>query len=202
MIKKFSTIGICFLLMAATVYAQNSTDEMLKKLQDKFNSIENISADFVQTENGKITLSGRFFYAKDNKMRIEMKNLIIVTDGKTSWSYNKRMNKVIISSYNPNDPSYFSPKQIIEEYPSKCNISTEKDNGSDVLVLTPDKPGVNFKSAKIWISSENLILKILLAGQNDAVVQVNFSNYKVNSKLGKSTFIFTPPKGSKVIDLR
>ncbi len=200
--KKLTGILLCLLLISVGAKAQNGADKMLKALQDKFKSIENISAVFVQTGNGKVNLSGKFFYDKDNKMRLEFKNLLIVTDGKTSWSYNKRENKVIISSYNPNDPSYFSLRQIIDVYPSKCNVTSEEDNGKDVLVLTPNKPGLNFSKAKIWIDSENLISKVLLTEQSGLPVQVDFSNYKVNVKLSRSTFTFTPPKGSKVIDLR
>ena len=200
--KKFTSIGLCILLLAGTAYAQNSAGKMLKALQDKFKSIENISAGFVQAENGRVTLSGKFYYEKGNKMRLELKNLLIITDGETSWNYNKRENKVIISSYNPDDPSYFSLKQIIEEYPSKCTVSTDKENGSEVLVLTPNKSGLNFTTAKIWVNSENLISRILLTEQNNALIQVSFSNYKINSFLSRSTFTFTPPKGSKVIDLR
>ena len=200
--KKIIEIGLSLFLLAVSVNAQNSADKVLRVLQDKFKSAKNISADFVQTTNGKVNLTGKFYYEKDNKLRLEFKNLLIVTDGQTSWNYNKRENKVIISSYNPDDPSYFSLKQIIEGYPSKCDVSLSKDNGSDVLVLTPNKPGLNFKTAKIWLNPDNLISKIMLTDQNNALVQVNFSNYKLDSSLNKSTFIFTPPKGSKVIDLR
>ena len=190
------------LLLTASAFAQSSADKLLKALQDKFKSAKNVSADFVQATNGKVTLTGKFFYEKENKLRLEFKNLLLVTDGKTSWNYNKRENKVIISSYNPDDPSYFSLKQIIEGYPSKCDVSLENDNGSNVLVLTPNKPGLNFKTAKIWINSESLISKIILTDQNDALIQVSFSNYKINSSISKTFFTFTPPKGSKVIDLR
>jgi len=200
--KKPYVIGLSALFIFASAYAQNNADNLLNKLQNKFKTIKDVSADFAQSTNGKVTLEGTFLYEKDNRLRIELKNILIVTDGETSWNYNKRENKVIISSYNPDDPSYFSLKQIIDVYPSKCNLSSAKENGNDVLILTPNKASLNFKMAKIYINSEDLLSKIILTDLNDKLVQVSFSNYKLNGKPGKSAFTFTPPKGSKVIDLR
>lgn len=200
--KKLYFIALSALFIITWASAQNNGDKLLKALQGKYKTIKDVSADFVQSTNGTVTLSGKFLYEKDNKLKIDLKNILIVTDGETSWNYNKKENKVIISSYNPDDPSYFSLKQIIEVYPSKCDVSSEKENGSDVLVLTPNKPGLNFKTARIYMNSEDLISKITLTDQNDRLVRVDFSNYKLNIKLSKTTFTFIPPKGSKVIDLR
>ena len=70
---------------------------LLKKLQENFNSLKDFSADLVQLNNGKINLEGKIFFKKENNLRLELKNLIIVSDGKTNWNYNKRLKKVIIS---------------------------------------------------------------------------------------------------------
>ncbi len=183
-------------------FSQNSGEQLLKTLQNKFNSISNLSANFQQTVNGKVNLAGVFFYDRQNKLRLELKNLTVVSDGVTSWSYNKKQNKVIISSYDPNDHSIISLKNIIDDYPSKCSVSGGEENGNNILILKPDKPGLNFKIAKIYVNSVNLIQKIILTDDNDVQVQIEFSNYKLNQKLNNSVFTFTPPKGSKVIDLR
>lgn len=190
------------LIISSTSFSQSSSNQLLKTLQNKFNSINDLSADFKQSTNGKINLAGKFFYKKENDLRLELKNLMIVSDGTTNWSYNKKENKVIISNYDPSDPSIISLKKIIEDYPAKCEVSDEKENGNNVLVLKPGKPGMNFKIAKIYINSAELVQKIILTDQNNALIQIEFSNYKLNQKLNNSTFTFIPPKGSKVIDLR
>ena len=190
------------LIISSTSFSQSSSNQLLKTLQNKFNSINDLSADFKQSTNGKINLAGKFFYKKENDLRLELKNLMIVSDGTTNWSYNKKENKVIISNYDPSDPSMISLKRIIDDYPKKCSVSDEKENGNQVLVLKPGKPGMNFKIAKIYINSSELVQKIILTDQNDALVQIEFSNYKLNQKLNNSTFTFIPPKGSKVIDIR
>jgi outer membrane lipoprotein-sorting protein len=182
--------------------ASENGDQLVKSLQNKFNSISDLSADFHQSSNGKVILAGKFFYGKTNKMRLELKNLTIVSDGVTSWSYNKKENKVIISNYNPDDPSIISLQRIINEYPTQCNVTSDKDGDSNILNLFPNKSGLNFKNAIIYISPGNLIQKINLTDQDSNHIQIEFSNYQLNKGLGIPTFTFTPPKGSKVIDLR
>ncbi len=200
---KKTTIIITFLFVfISSLFALESGEELVKLLQNKFNTISDLSADFHQTSNGKVTLAGKIFYAKVNKMRLELKSLTIVSDGKTNWSYNKKEKKVIISNYDPDDPSIISLKKIINDYPSHCTLTIEKDGNTNILNLIPSKSKLSFKNAKIYISSDNLIQKINLTDQNNNRVQIEFSNYELNKDISTSTFTFTPPKGSKVIDLR
>jgi len=200
--KKTSIVITLLFLLTSSLPALESGEQLVKALQSKLNSISDLSADFRQTSNGKVTLAGKFFYGKGNKMKLELKNLTIVSDGKTSWSYNKREKKVIVSNYDPTDPSIISLENIINNYPSKCKLAADKEGETNILNLVPNKSGSSFKYAKIFISPDNLILKINLTDQNNNNVQIEFSNYQLNKSLGTSTFTFTAPKGSKVIDLR
>jgi outer membrane lipoprotein-sorting protein len=204
--KKFSqifiTILILFSMPVAGIYMQSDTDQLLKSLQDKFNSISDFSADFRQSTDGKVNLAGKFFYGKGNKLRLELRTLVIVTDGKTNWSFNKKENKVIISNYDPSDPSILSIEKIIDDYPSRCSINSGMENNTNVLTLSPNKPGLNFKTAKLFVSSNNMVYKILITDPNGALIQIDLTNYKINKNPDNSIFTFTAPKGSKVIDLR
>ncbi len=80
------------------IYSQ-SAESVLKSLQNKFDSITDLSADVTQKSNGKSSLSGKMYFKKENNLRIEFGNQTIVADGKTSWNYNKKDKKVIISDY-------------------------------------------------------------------------------------------------------
>jgi len=190
------------LFFSTALFAQNNADVLLKELQSKFNSLENLSADFTQTTNGKKYLSGKIYYQKGNKLRIETKRLIIVSDGKTSWNYNKKENKVIISSYDENDPGVFSINEIVNNYPEECDVKTEKINDEDVLVLIPKTYTFNFNFVKIQVNEEHLIKKISFDDSSTGKTIVTFENYKLNENLPESTFSFNPPEGSKIIDLR
>jgi len=192
---------LAIFLLLQTVNAQNA--KLLKNLQIHFNSIKDFSADLIQLNNGRANIEGKIFFKKENNLRLELKNLIIVSDGKTSWNYNKRLKKVIISDYNENDPSVLSLKRIIFDYPSKCEVSETVEKGEDVLLLKP-KPdsGINADLIKIWINKENNVSRISAIQSPGNNIEVRFSNYKLNAGIPDSKFSFTPPQGTKVIDLR
>ena len=195
----FITIIFVF---AATTFSQNDADKVLNDLQTKFDTIKDISVEFTQSGNGKSKLAGMLFIKKENKLRIDTKNLIIVTDGTTSWSYNKKENKVIISNYDENDPGVFSINELVYDLPVESDIDLGNENGQNVLTLTPNSYEYSFDSVKLWLGEDNLISKVVL---NDAAlgkVEVKFSNYQLNQNLKDSEFSFTPPEGSRIIDIR
>ena len=189
-------------VFAATTFSQNDTDNVLNDLQSKFDTIKDLSVEFTQSGNGKSKLVGMLFIKKENKLKINTKNLIIVSDGTTSWSYNKKENKVIISNYDENDPGVFSIKELVYELPAESDIELSNENGQNVLTLTPNSYNYSFDSAKLWINEDNLISKVVLNDAAIEIVKVKFSNYQLNQNLKDSEFSFTPPEGSRIIDIR
>lgn len=177
--------------------------ELLENIQDKFNKINSLSVEFKQTANGKAPLTGTLLFKKDDKIRIEFKHSVLISDGKTNWSYNKKENKVIISNYDESSAFPFSLKKIIYDYPKECSISSERSDGSSVLVLTPNaSSSIGYSLIKIWSDSDYLINKVVLKDNAESLIQIEFFKYKLNAKVSDSKFIFYPPEGSKVIDLR
>jgi outer membrane lipoprotein carrier protein len=136
-------------------------------------------------------------------LRIEFKSSTLISDGATNWSYNHKEHKVIISKNDENNASPFSLQKVVYDYPKECVVASEMDNGVEILVLTPNQDSsIGYSSIKIWINKENLINRIVLKDKADNLIQIDFSKYKVNQKISDSKFNFTPPEGSKVIDLR
>ena len=198
-IRIFITIIFVF---ATTTFSQNDADEVLNDLQTKFDTIKDLSVDFTQSGNGKNKLAGMLVFKKENMLRIDTKNFIIVTDGTTSWNYNKKQNKVIISNYDENDPGVFSIKELVYELPAESDIELSNENGQNVLTLTQNSYNYSFDSAKLWLNEDNLISKVVLNDAAIGIVKVKFSNYQLNQNLKDSEFSFTPPEGSRIIDIR
>ncbi len=191
-----------FMLFTACGYTQNA-DSILKSVQGKFNNINDLSADFARYSGGSEKISGKLFYKKENKLRLELKNSTIVSDGETNWNYSKSGNKVVISEFDDSDPSALSLQKILYKYPSECKISSEPAGENQVLVLVPEKSSeLNFNQVKITVNKEYLIEKILIDDPNSGVFEIALSNYKLNRNIPDNKFTFSPPEGSKVIDLR
>jgi outer membrane lipoprotein-sorting protein len=194
---------LVIILMSFSVsIAQNIANDVLINIQNKFNSISDLSAQIAQSVNDKVNLKGKVLYKKENLLRFEFENMLIISDGETSWNYNKKQNKVIITDYENEGNKILSIRQIIFEYPEDCELSTFESEGKRVLELIPQDDIFSFNSVKLFIDSENLITKVLVDDPATGTIQIDLSNYQLNKNLSDSYFIFSPPEGSQVLDLR
>jgi outer membrane lipoprotein-sorting protein len=194
-------ISLYLLLYTSFAFSQNAND-VLKSLQNKFNSITNLSADISQRVNDKTNLSGKMFFKKENSLRIEFANQTIVTDGKTSWNYDKKTNKVIISNYDETGSGLLSINYIVYQYPSECELSLSSKGSEQILVLNPKSKRNTFGQVMLFITKDNLIAKAVISGHGSGTIEVTFSNYKLNQILADSKFSFTAPEGTTIVDLR
>ncbi|MGE5402034.1 MAG: LolA family protein [Ignavibacteriales bacterium] len=203
------TAGLIIIALTVAVNAQNST--ALKDLQNKFYSINTLSADFVQTsrlslKDKSLSLKGKFYYQKENRYRIEFRNSEIISDGSTVWNFNKNTKKVIINDLNSHDASAFSLRTILIDYPAKSTVETlpkEVISGNKYNVIRLNsKGGQGFKSIKVWSDDNSIIRQVEITDNAGTQHIFELLNIKINPELSGSKFSFEPPKGSEVIDLR
>lgn len=202
MITRIFSVSIFILTFISSGIAQGNADAVLKNIQNKFDSIGDLSAQITQSVNDKVNLRGKAFYKKENHLRFEFDNMLIISDGETSWNYNKKQDKVIITDYENEGNKILSIRQIIFEYPEDCELNTFEFEGNKVLELIPKDDTFSFNSVKLYIDSENLITKVLVDDSAAGTIQIDLSNYQLNKNLPDSYFSFTPPEGSQVLDLR
>jgi outer membrane lipoprotein carrier protein len=195
-------LEIFIILFLSPFISPQNSNLLLKKIQNKYSSISSFSADFIQyAQNGK-KISGKFYYKKENNIKIETGSSTIVSNGSTNWNFNKKQNKVIITAYDDSDASMFSFNKMIFDFPSKSKVETD-GNDNNILILIPNENSdLNFAQAKLWVNNNDLIEKIEITGKNDSHITIELSKYKLNQELPDSQFSFTPPEGSRVIDLR
>ena len=194
-------ISLLVLLLSTVGFAQNA-ESVLKSLQNKFDSITDLTADVAQKNNGQSNLTGKMYFKKENNIRLEVGNQTIVADGKTSWNYNKKNKKVIISDYDEAGSGLLSINYLVYQYPSECYLSLSTEGSSQILNLKPKSKKNNLGEVKLYISKENLIDKALISNPASGTMEVSFSNYKLNQNLPDSKFSFTEPEGTAVVDLR
>ncbi|MCU0342435.1 MAG: outer membrane lipoprotein carrier protein LolA [Ignavibacterium sp.] len=194
-------ISILVLFYSIVGFAQNA-ESVLKSLQNKFDSITDLTVDVIQKSNGKSSFSGKMYYKRGSKLRIEIGNQTIVADGKTSWNYNKKNNKVIISDYDETGSGLLSINYLVYQYPSECDLSLSAEGSSQILNLKPKSKKNNLGEVKLFINKENLIEKAIISNPSSGTMEITFSNYKLNQNLSDSRFSFTAPEGTTVVDLR
>ncbi|NNG26031.1 MAG: outer membrane lipoprotein carrier protein LolA [Ignavibacteriaceae bacterium] len=198
-----NTLLLLILLFSTKlVIAQNDPNQLLEAVQEKFNALADLSANLSQSVNGAANLQGKVYFKKENKIRFELTNILIISDGETNWNYNKKENKVIISSYDEEEAGLLSIDHIIFDYPTECELSTYMAEDQVVLQLVPQTSTFSFISVKLWVTDDNLISRVLVDDPAAGLVQIDLTDYSVDKNLPDSKFTFTPPEGSKVIDLR
>lgn len=194
---------ILFLVLFSLIF--NQTDEVtsIVKIQNKFESLQNIEADFIQSVDDKKIMKGKFFFSQMNNYRIELKNNIIISDGKSIWNIDNKRKKVIISNID-NNPLAFSLRDYIFNYPQKCDVSEEDYGERKVITLFPlqNQNQMNFKLAKIWIDQNYLIRKIEVYDFGNNLYLFEFNNIKIDQSLNEDKFKFNNSDSLKIIDLR
>jgi outer membrane lipoprotein-sorting protein len=195
-------VCVTFVFFLDSSFAQENAQAVLKNIQNKFNTINDLSAELTQSVNGNLNLKGKVYFKKENNLRFEFKNILIVSDGETSWSYNQKDDKVIITDYENEGNKILSMRQIIFDYPQDCDLSTFESEDKTVLELIPKDDAFSFSSIKLFIDGDNLITKALIDDPVSGAIQIDLSNYQLNKNLPYGFFQFSPPEGSKVIDLR
>jgi len=202
--KSFFPIVILFCLTFAMQLsnAQSEAGELLKNIQHKFGSISDLSAEITQSVNGNINMKGKLYFKKENRLRFEFKNILIISDGETSWNYNEKDNKVIITDYESEENKILSIRQLIYEYPDACELSTYESEGNKVLQLIPMDNTFSFNSIALFVDEDNLITRALVDDPATGEIQIDFTKYQLNKNLPDSYFSFSPPEGSQVLDLR
>lgn len=199
-----------FLLLTCSIVHPQSANQYIKKLQGKFKSITNFTANFSQNsfnsqgheqERG----SGTLTYQRKNKFVVVLKNQLIVSDGETVWNNDKRFNRVVISNLS-DDPTTFSLERFIFDYPPLCRIKLVKNDpafkGEEFVELVPKDQDMEFKYVRIWISTDGMISRLEVLDLGDIRYSFQFTDMRINQDLPDSRFTFYPPKGIKIIDLR
>ncbi|MEP0859999.1 MAG: outer membrane lipoprotein carrier protein LolA [Ignavibacterium sp.] len=195
-------ISVIVFVFSVLSYSQSDANSILRDLQNKYNSIADLSVDYSQKAGGKVILSGKIIFKKENKYRIENKNQVIGSDGNSSWNYNTSQKKYVITNYDSENNSIYSINYLVYQLPNECILSARTEGNIRVLELIPKTTNLQFRKIELWINSENLIQKIVLSDFNSNTNEINLSNYKLNQKISDSLFSFNPPEGTKIIDLR
>jgi len=199
---KIIFIYIISLLVLNVSFGQDSAENVLQKIQKKFDTIVDLSANLTQSINGNINLKGKVYYKKENKLRFEFKNILVISDGESAWNYNQKDNKVIITEYESEGNKILSLRQIVYEYPEDCEMSTYESEGQRVLELISKDDTFSFNNIKLYLNKDYLITKALMDDPASGTIEISLSDYQLNKNIPDNFFEFSPPEGSKVIDLR
>lgn len=220
------TLGVVTLapVISTTVFAapvaaseQQATANLVKQLSN----IKSLSANFEQTTKAtvatkapqkkgltgqhmnqtfkgvmKVARPGKFFWETTSPSK-----QTIVTTGKTVWIYDPDLQQAVRQSLDDqvaNTPALLlsgNTSQIMNAY-----RVTQPDKGKTYYTLYPKDRDGAFQSLTISFGVNKAPSLMILEDSLGQTTQVRFNNVKVNPTIPASTFNFTPPKGTDIID--
>ena len=203
--------GVLFLAGMQSPARSITANEIIAKVQSKYDDIENIFAKFTQSIRYKVSKieqenTGTIYFKKKNKYRIESEQQVVVTDGVTSWAYNAKNKQVIINKYKE-DAKSLSPEKLLFSYPKdyySSYIGEEKVLKEEmyVLKLTPKEDNTSTGSIKVWINHDWLIKQVEVVDMNKTITRYTMKELKIDKGIPDTQFQFSVPAGVDVVDLR
>ena len=201
------------LFMFVAISAAQSADDIVEEIQERYENLENLSAEFRQVEQFKLTGSknettGKIYIKNGTQYRLETEDQVIVTDGATVWTYSMFNNQVLIDRVKKDDASVL-PRDLLFKYPREyyASLLTTEDYEDEehyVLKLDPKQDTHGYvKSMKIWVNSDDyLISKIEYTDFNDNSSMFAIQKVDIKKDLKESFFTFKIPEGVEIVDLR
>jgi len=192
--------------------AKETGEEILKKVKDKYDTINDAVVKFSQRTTFELSrvehaATGTLYLKKDNKYRVEVDGQTIVTNGEIVWKYSPQQQQVLIDRFKM-DERTFSLERVLGGTPSgflPTLLGKERVGKSDafVLKLTAKDEDSFVQSMKLWIDDGTWLIKkaeYVDAGGTRTDYVVN--DVKTNVGLDDSRFTYQIPEGAEVVDLR
>ncbi len=204
-------ITLVFGIFFAGCTEQMSANEIAKKMEEKYNSINDMSANVIMTvdENGMHkTVEYYYIYKKPDKYYINSNAMIIVSNGKTMYVYDKKQNKYLKINNPPRQKADYGTiiKNMFKMYNIKY-LGDGKVSGRDcyIIELIPKNEtgnlAVDLGTVKMWVDKEYWQpLKLEIENNGQVTTTIIYQNVKYNTGVSDKIFEFVPPKNAKLIN--
>lgn len=210
--RSVCSVGILLLIFHSDIGQCQDVEDVLTKLQRKYESMRDLYASFTQVVRFGVTQStqtfnGKLWMKRKNKYRIELDQQTIVTDGKSVWTYSEINRQVLIDTFK-DDPKAATPDRMLANAPRdyiSTIIGQEEVDGVETLVLKllPRERKSLTQFMKVWVDpAEWLMMKVEILDVSDNRTTYTAKDIKVNDGVSDQFFRFVIPPDVEVLDLR
>lgn len=205
-LRPLGLLALLAAVLAVPVRAQSlSPEAVARQLQQRYGALSSLQASFVQTAGGQ-RLEGTLS-VRDDAFRLDLGDQLLVTDGGTLWSYSEADAQVVVQDYEPARVG-FSPGQLFTDYLDvfRVTAATKARIGGvqhDVLTLRPRQSGSTVRDATLYVRSSDAVpTRVRVHDTNGGTLAFDLRDVRRNVSLPASTFRFSAPRGTEVVDLR
>ncbi|MFK5854638.1 MAG: outer membrane lipoprotein carrier protein LolA [Bacteroidota bacterium] len=210
--KNLLIIFTIFSTISLMAQSDKEAEKLLEDVISKTSSYKNFKADLSYTmlnvEMGIDEKKSGVIYVQGDSYRIEMEGQVIISDGKTIWTYLADSEEVMVSDVDDSDES-ISPTQILTKYNDsyKAKFGTDKkyknSNLKEICLIPIDKN--NFEKMSVIVNVNKLSLEnFSVYDANGNVFTYHIINLQSDLDLPEGTFNFDYAKypDVEVIDMR
>jgi len=208
----FHLSGILLICVSFASSQELTIQYITERMQRRYEMIENVTARFSQKvkfgfSNIEQQFNGTLIMKKPNRYRVESEHQTLVTDGSTVWAYSPVNKQVVIDRYKENQNS-ISPDQFLLNLPANyySSVLGKETLGGTAYVtlkLVPKDDRSFIRSVKLWVTEGKWdVGRILIVDVNETETTYGIDKLVLNSTVSDSTFSFSPPPGTEIVDLR
>ena len=207
------------LALAQTTAATEKNDpeakKVLDKIRKKYDAFKTLEASFtlsIEVPNQPVEAQKGVVVQSNKKFRLDMSSQIIISDGVTTWAYQKKQNEVQISDADPSDAnSFLTPKELLGRYQKGDFLYAIMDktaSGGKVLTFIEFKPkDRNSEYSKLRLAIDEkagTIESIKAFAKDGSRYTFNINRLTTDKAFPSSHFAFDASqfKGVRVEDLR
>ncbi len=206
-------------LLAQTTSAPEKNDPQAKKVLDKirkkYDAYTTIEAAFslaIEVPGQPKDIQKGTVMQEGKKFRLDMSDQIIVSDGVTTWAYQKKPNEVQVNNADPNDANAFlTPKELLGRYQKgdfMYTITDKTTEGGKLLTQIEFKPkDRNSEYSKLRVAIDEkagLMQSIKAFAKDGSRYTFTITRLTPNKAIAATQFAFDSKlyKGIRVEDLR
>ena len=203
-----SLLKTTLLLCASSLFAQQSDDAIIRKVDNHYNHLTSLRARYTE------------HYAGMGLDRAESGTLLLKKPGRMRWSYDQPAGKVFVLDgkyawfYTPGDAQASRvPAKQLDDLRSPLrfllghtqlqkeldNLTVTPENGSFRITGIPKGMEQRIKQLSLWVNSAGAIQRMKIEEIDGALTEFAFSAIEENVPTKDADFAFIPPEGVTVI---
>lgn len=200
----------CALVVLPAIAATPAIDELLKKVETRYNRAQSLRLDFSQSyaamKRPVQNESGVLYLRKPGRMRWEYSSpagKLFISDGKEVLLYTPDDQKAQKSKLKESDdiraPLAFllGKLDFSKEFKS---FQTRVEGGDSWIIAEPKSENLVYSKVEFLATPEGEIRRVRITYQDQSKLDLTFSNEKPDFPVAQSLFTFRPPPGVQVVE--
>lgn len=156
---------------------------------------------YIDSYTGDTVATSGMIWVGENKYKVQNNNQTVVVDGELSRVYDKNRDRVIVSTYEPEEDD-FAPSRFLNGADTTYTVQNQQQQGNETLIkLSSGDPFSVFQRVEITLGAGLIPQEIFALDQADNHITTFFNSGKFIEPQ-QDLFELSYPDGAEVIDMR